>query len=198
MPRKPRHEVAGGVHHVFARGNGRRPIFLDDADHRLYLAMLGRVVARSQWRCLAFCLMENHIHLLVETPKPNLGAGMQQLHGRFAQRFNQRHTRSGHVFQGRYGSVPVRTDEHLWTTVAYIVANPVAAGLCRAPDDWPWSSHRAVLGDEVVPWLDVARLLSFYTSLGGEPVCRYAAHVCEQFGHAPNPISSACNEVPAA
>jgi putative transposase len=105
VPRKPRAELAGGVHHVFARGNGRQLIYLDDADRGSYLAMLARAVAHRQWRCLAYCLMDNHVHLLIETPLPNLGAGMQWLHGRFAQQFNERHGRSGHVFQGRYGSV---------------------------------------------------------------------------------------------
>jgi REP element-mobilizing transposase RayT len=174
MARKPRAELAGGIHHVFARGNGRQPIYLDDVDRISYLAMLARVADDRGWRCLAYCLMDNHLHLLIETATPNLAAGMQWLHGRFAQRFNQRHGRSGHVFQGRYGSVLMKSQAQVWMAIAYIARNPVAAGLCPTPADWPWSSHRAVIGAAAVPWLDHERLLSHYDSLGGrEPSRRY-------------------------
>ena len=110
MARKPRVELAGGVHHVFARGNCRQLIYLNDADRGAYLDLLACVVVRKRWHCLAFCLMDNHVHLLIETPLPNLGAGMQWLHGRFAQGFNRRHRRTGHVFEGRFGSVLVKNE----------------------------------------------------------------------------------------
>ena len=174
VPRSPREEIEDGVHHVYARGNGGREIFLDDADRWRYLAMLGDVVVRMRWRCLAYCLMRNHVHLLVETPAVNLGEGIQRLHGRYAQKFNERHRRSGHVFQGRYGAVRVTSDEQLWTTTRYVALNPVAAGLCERPEDWRWSSHAAVLGGGTPAWLDVARLLSYFAGLGGEPRERYA------------------------
>ena len=174
MARKPRIEMMGGVHHVFARGNDRRTIYLDDADRYEYLRLLGRVVAWKRWRCLSFCLMDNHLHLLVETPMPNLGSGMQWLHGRFAQLFNERHDRSGHVFQGRFGSVPMKGEGHLWTTVGYIAWNPATAGLCPRPADWHWSSHRALCGVESAPeWLDRDRLFEYYSALGGDPQARY-------------------------
>ena len=107
--------------------------------------MLAQAVRRQRWSCLAYCLMHNHIHLLVETPQPNLGAGMQRLHGLYAQTFNKRHKRCGHLFQGRYGGDRVRTDEQLLTAARYIALNPVEAGLCERPDEWPWSSHAGVL-----------------------------------------------------
>ena len=173
VARKPRVELAGGVQHVFARGNGRQDIYLDDVDRHSYLFLLGRVVAKQQWRCLAFCLMDNHVHLLIETPIANLGVGMRSLHGVFAQQFNARHGRSGHLFQGRYGSVLMRSDGQVWTVAAYIARNPVTAGLCARPDDWPWSSHRAIAGGAAMPWLDHERLLSYYDALGGEPHRRY-------------------------
>jgi putative transposase len=173
MARKPRVEKPDGVHHVFARGNGGQLIYLDDADRNSYLAMLARVVVWKRWRCLAYCLMDNHLHLLLETPLPNLGAGMQWLHGRFAQQFNARHRRSGHVFQSRFGSVLVDDEAQLWTVATYIARNPVAAGLCARPVDWAWSSHRAIVGRAAIPWLDSERLLSYYDALGGEPRQRY-------------------------
>ena len=176
MPRKPRAEVAGGVHHVFARGIDRRAIYADDADRRKYLAIMGRVVQWKGWRCLAYCLMPNHVHLMLETPRPNLGSGMQYLHGTYADEFNKRHGRCGHVFQGRYGSVLITTDEQLWHVAAYIALNPVAAGLCGRPEEWPWSSHKATIGERARHgWLDVARLLSHFEGLGGDPRRRYAA-----------------------
>jgi putative transposase len=179
MARQPRVEMADGVHHVFARGNGRQTIYLDDADRSAYLDLLARVVVWKRWRCLAYCLMENHVHLLIETPQPNLGSGMQWLHGRFAHQFNLRHGRSGHVFQGRFGSVLMRSDAQLWTAAGYIARNPVAAGLCDNPADWPWSSHSAVVDDAPVPWLNRGRLLSYFDALGGEP-CRHYREVVER------------------
>jgi putative transposase len=168
--------MAGGIHHVFARGNRRHDIYLDDADYRRYLAKLGRVIRLRRWRCLAYCLMPNHVHLLVETPQANLGAGMQHLHGDYAQTFNERHRRCGHVFQGRYGSVLIQTDEQLWHVAAYIALNPVTAGLCGRPEEWAWSSHGSTLaGRARHPWLDVGRLLSHFDGLGGDPRQRYAA-----------------------
>jgi putative transposase len=176
VPRRPRPEIEGGVHHVFARGNDRRAIYLDDLDRRIYLAILGRVTRQRRWRCLAYCLMPNHLHLLLETPHANLGAGMQQLQGGYAQAFNRRHERVGHVFQGRYGSVHITTDEQLWATAAYVALNPVTAGLCERPEQWRWSSHASTLnGRTGHRWLDAARLLSHFEGLGGEPRERYAA-----------------------
>ena len=161
------------MHHVFARGNRRHDIYLEDVDRRIYLALLAAVVARQRWRLLAYCLMHNHMHLLVETPEPNLGRGMQQLHGEYAQTFNRRHARTGHLFQGRFASIPVRTDGQLWMTVGYIALNPVEAGLCDDPEDWPWASHAAVVGGAPPRWLDAARLLSYLAGGGGDPRRRY-------------------------
>jgi putative transposase len=173
MARKPRVEMADGVHHVFARGNGRQLIYLDDVDRRAYLALLARVVKWKRWRCLSFCLMDNHLHLLIETPSPNLGEGMKWLHGIYALRFNRRHARTGHVFEGRFGSKLMKDDVQLWTTASYIARNPVAAGLCAQPVDWAWSSHAAIDDRAEIPWVAHERLIEFYDALGGERSRRY-------------------------
>ena len=121
----------------------------------------------KRWRCLAYCLMDNHVHLLIETPEANLGSGMQWLHGFYAQAYNERHGRVGHVFQGRYGAVRITSDEQLWTVAAYIANNPVEGGLCARPEDWPWSSHAAaILGRPSPDWLDVERL----RTMGSDPL----------------------------
>ena len=151
---------------------------MDDIDRRRYLALLEHVVGVKRWRCLSYCLMGNHIHLMVETPEPNLGKGMQVLHGDFARDINIRHGRSGHVFQGRFGSKRLRTEAHLWTTAAYIAANPVEAGMCDTPEAWHWGSHRMAAAAGPAPlWLDSARLHELFESLGGDPRERYCEMV---------------------
>ncbi len=89
--------------------------------------------------------MTNHVHLLVKTIEPTLGAGMQELHGRYAQKFNCRHERRGHLFQSRYGSTRIEDDAQMHAVTRYIARNPVEAGLCAKPGDWPWTDYRAAL-----------------------------------------------------
>jgi REP element-mobilizing transposase RayT len=173
MPRKPREEREDGIHHVWARGNNRQEIFLDDGDRGLYLTLLERVTGRMRWRCLAYCLMDNHLHLLVQTPEPNLSCGMQRLQGVFAQSVNARHQSVGHIFQGRFGNKLMETDEQLWTTARYIARNPVEAGLCEIAADWKWSSHRGMLDGTAPRWVDRHRLLSFFAVAGGDPQTVY-------------------------
>jgi REP element-mobilizing transposase RayT len=173
VARKPRNETAPGIHHVFARGNNREAIFRRDADRRVYLRLLAQTVARTRWRCLAFCLMSNHVHLVIETREPNLGKGMQYLHGQYARLFNNSHRRSGHLFQGRYGSVSVESDAQLFAVVRYVAMNPVEATLCQLPGDYPWSSCRSVLTAEGLPYVDTERLLSYFEGLGGDGRRRY-------------------------
>jgi putative transposase len=170
VPRSPRQELAGAIHHVYARGNRQQRIFLDDSDRLTYLRMLGVAVCQHTWRCLAYCLMENHVHLIIETPDPNLGVGMQRFHGAYARVFNDRHDCSGHLFQGRYGAKIIRTDRQLWATVRYVAFNPVGAGLCASADQWRWGSCCG----QAPPWLDHARLLQYLAANGGDPRRRYA------------------------
>ena len=125
MARPLRIEYPGAVYHVTSRGNARKKIFLDDIDRDEFLATLGWVVERFGWGCHAYCLMDNHFHLLIETPKPNLSLGMRQLNGVYTQRFNRRHKRVGHLFQGRFKAILVERDSYLLELARYIVLNPV-------------------------------------------------------------------------
>jgi putative transposase len=143
MARSLRVQVAGGFFHVTARGNRRQLIFLDDIDFERFLAILAAVAARYGWRIHAYCLMPNHYHVLVETPEPNLSAGLHRLNFLYAQSFNRRHDVDGHLFQGRFHSVLVEREEHLLALTRYIVLNPVRAALCSHPQRWRWSSYRA-------------------------------------------------------
>jgi putative transposase len=159
MPRKLREEESGAIRHVFARGVNRQRIFVDEQDYDRYLRLLASAVKRQRWYCMSYCLMPNHVHLLIETPEPNLGAGMQWLHGLYGQSFNERHQRVGHLFQDRYRSEPIIDDAQFLTVVGYIALNPVAASLCELPEDWRWSSHRATLSRRAPSWLAADRLM---------------------------------------
>jgi REP element-mobilizing transposase RayT len=108
MARPLRLEFPGAVYHLTARGNARQRIFDDDGDRRRFLDLFGCEVQQQGWRCYAYCLMDNHYHLLIETPEGNLVAGMRRLNGAYTQTFNRRHQRVGHLFQGRYKSIVVQ------------------------------------------------------------------------------------------
>ena len=115
MTRPLRLEFAGALYHITARGDRREEIYLDDEDRTRFLTLLGEVCQRFNWTTQAYCLMTNHYHLVIETPDANLSAGMRQLNGVYTQRFNRRHRRVGHVFQGRYHAVIVQKEATCWS-----------------------------------------------------------------------------------
>jgi len=161
MARPLRIEFEGALYHITSRGNAGRKIFSGNVDRRLLLTFLARAVKRYRWICHAYCLMDNHYHLLIETPCANLSRGMQYLNSGYTQAFNRRHRRSGHVLKGRFKSVLVEREAHLLELARYIVLNPVRAGMVDAPDAWPWSSYRAAAGHVECPeWLNVSWILS--------------------------------------
>jgi REP element-mobilizing transposase RayT len=177
MPRRPRPLAAGAVYHVTARGVRGLPIFRDDADRRAFIALLDRTIGRHGWHSLSWCLMSNHVHLLVRTPGPDLSMGMQSLLGDYARRFNHRHDTFGHLFQGRFGSVLIRTDSQLLVAARYIALNPVKAGICDDPAAYCWSSHRATLGLVPPVALTTDALLGHFGADGGAALERYADFV---------------------
>ncbi len=161
MARPLRIEFAGAHYHLTARGDRREDIFVDDVDRKAFLGLLGEVCRRFEWTIHSWCLMTNHYHLVARTAHPNLARGMRQLNGVYTQRFNRRHGRAGHVFQGRYTAIVVQEDAYLMELCRYVVLNPVRAGMVRQPGAWPWSSHRAMIGRSPAPaWLDADGLLS--------------------------------------
>ena len=151
MARPLRIEYDGALYHVTSRGNERKPIFKDDADRTLFLAILSQVTERFHWLCHAYCLMDNHYHLVIETPDGNLSKGMRQLNGVYTQAFNRRHHRVGHLFQGRFKGILVQKDSHFLEVCRYVVLNPVRAKAVSSPRDWTWSSYRATAGLGTVP-----------------------------------------------
>jgi len=195
MARPLRLEFAGALYHITSRGDRREDIFEDDADRADFLSVLGDVCAQHNWVCHAYCLMSNHYHLLVETPDGNLSKGMRQLNGVYTQHFNRRHSRVGHVFQGRYKAILVDKDDYLLELARYIVLNPVRAQMVRSAKDWGWSSYRATAGQAESPeWLQTDWLLAAFGSRKGKAMEAYRRFVAEGKNQ-PSPWQGLRNQV---
>ena len=155
MPRAARIIIPGVAHHVTQRGNRQQKIFFSDDDRRAYVEILAAALKRSDTRCLAWCLMDNHIHLmLVPEHSDGLRATLSSTHTTYAQRINQREKMTGHLFQGRYASFAM-DDRHMMVAARYIENNPVAAGIVKSAEDWRWSSARAHIDqrdDRLTDW----------------------------------------------
>ncbi len=153
MARKPRLHVPGGLYHVILRGNARQDVFFSPGDRHVYYELLAEGVARFGYRVHAFCLMSNHVHLALQAGDLALSAGMQNLSFRYTRYLNTRLKRVGHVFQGRFKAFLVDQDRYGLALVRYIHLNPLRARMVRDPLAYPYSSHRAYLGREALPWL---------------------------------------------
>jgi REP element-mobilizing transposase RayT len=166
MARKLRLQYPGAIYHLMSRGDHKEPVFLDDADRRLFLSTLTEACAKTDWQVHAYCLMNNHFHLVVETPKANLADGMKWLLGTYTSRFNRRHQLVGHLFSGRYKSLPVDNsgNGYFKTVCDYVHLNPVRARLLQPGEPlqaFGWSSYGEYLSRPGLrpPWLRVERLL---------------------------------------
>lgn len=147
MPRVARVVVPDLPHHATQRGNNRHDVFFTDDDRRFYLDVLDRTARSNRVAVLAFCLMTNHVHLIVVPPDAEaLDRVMGQAHWRHAQTINRLHGRSGHLWQGRYFSCPL-DDEHLLAAVRYVERNPVRARMVRVAEEYAWSSAKLHCGD---------------------------------------------------
>jgi REP-associated tyrosine transposase len=165
--RKPRTEVPGGIYHVIARRVDRWPLFVDDEDYERYVALLAKSVDLFNWLCLSFCLMPNHVHLLIEIREPNLAKGMHRLQGMYVRWFNDRHGREGRLFEHRYRAELVDDDLYFTNVAGYIALNPVKAMLCRRPEEWRWSSRGIVSTGRCPSWLADVELLSRLEEISG-------------------------------
>jgi REP element-mobilizing transposase RayT len=179
MTRPLRLEFEDAIYHVTARGNRREPIFQDDSDRRMLLGIVGQALERFDATTYAYCLMENHYHFVLRTRQPNLSRLMRHINGVYTQAFNRRHMQVGHLFQGRFKALLVDKDAYFLEVCRYVDLNPVRAGIVARPGDWPWSSHRAHVGQAPTPdWLDSTALhgqLSPKPELGARSYARFVA-----------------------
>ena len=140
MPRIPRSQLDDGFFHATARAIRGAFLFENDLDRIDFMQLLATTIRLHEWRCHAHCLMGTHYHLVLETSREQLSEGMRRLNGDYARRFNKRHSARGHLFEERFSSWVIADEQHLHATLAYVRDNPVRAGLCERPEDWPWSA----------------------------------------------------------
>ncbi|HEY6093541.1 MAG TPA: transposase [Gallionellaceae bacterium] len=195
MARPIRLEYAGAIYHVTSRGEGGADVFLDDADRERFLEVLGEVVARFGWICHAYCLMNNHYHLVIETPDANLARGMRQLNGVYTQRFNHIHNSGGNLFQGRYKAILVERQSYLLELVRHVVLNPLRLKAVRNLSRYPWSSYPATAGEKrTPPWLHTQWILEQFGRTASVAQRRYAEFVAAG-ADAPSPLLNVRSQI---
>jgi REP element-mobilizing transposase RayT len=186
MARKPRIHFPGAVYHVILRGNAGHPVFFDDADRYRFYLYLQYAVEKFGCRIHSFCLMTNHIHLVVQTDAISLSRIMQNISLRYTKWItkwiNYTQNRMGHLFQGRYKALLLDADRYLMELVRYIHLNPVRAGMVVAPDEYQWSGHAAYLGRENLTWLTTEWVLSLFSRKSEDARARYAQFVADGMG----------------
>jgi len=180
MARALRLEGEGAVYHVIVRGNERKAVFRDDEDRQVYLKRLAKCRERYGFRLLAFCLMGNHVHLAIERGATRLSRVMLTLQSAYAQSFNRRHGRVGHLFQGRYKAFVVEKDRYLLALVRYIHENPVKAGLAAAANEYEWSSDRYYRRGKGPEWLDLDVVLPLFGRGRKVAVAKYRRFMSEK------------------
>jgi putative transposase len=154
MPQPPR-DTAPGLRHVWVNATGNERYYVDNDDRVSWIRLLTKVLDHFDWRCLAFCQLSTHVHLIVSVPDTSLPLGMKQLNMAYSRDFNARHDRVGQFVRRRYGSRRIDDGRDLVATYAYVVLNPVVAGLCPRPEDWRWSSYGSTIGlSEDFPFVD--------------------------------------------
>lgn len=195
MARPIRLEFSGAIYHVTTRGNGGEDVFLDDEDRLLFLTVLGEVVSRSGWIVHAYVLMNNHYHLMIETPNGNLSRGMRQLNGVYTQRFNSLHGSGGRVFQGRFKAILVEPNGTLLDLCRYIVLNPLRLKAVKNISRYRWSSYRATAGEIQAPsWLKTEWVLGHFGRSSAVAQRKYAEFV-EAGIKLPSPLAKVKSQV---
>lgn len=183
MTRPLRLKIPGGLYHIYARGIDRRDIFRENSDREKFLKILENSIKISNWKCYAYCLMNNHYHILIESSDGNTSRGMHHLNGVYAQYFNWKHDRTGHLFQGRFRAILVDRENYFLELCRYIVLNPVRAGIVHSPEEYHWSSFRATAGlDKAITCIDRKEILSKFTDEDPSKVsagATYSRFVCD-------------------
>ncbi|MBI5050291.1 MAG: transposase, partial [Nitrospirae bacterium] len=191
MARQLRIEFNGAFYHITSRGNLRDKIFYDDKDRERFLEILKRTKERYGYLIHAYGLMDNHYHLLMETPKANISQIMQNINTSYTVYINKKYRRSGHLMQGRFKGIIVDKDEYLVTLSKYIHLNPVRAKIVQCPEDYRWTSYRAYIDKtEKAPLVDTADTLSYFSSKKGKAASAYKAFVESEIGRGENPFKN--------
>jgi len=190
MARPVRVELAGGLYHVIVRGNERRAVFRDDADRTRYLERLAHYREKFGFHLLAFCLLDNHVHLAIEAGKVPLSKIMAGVQSSYTQYFNRRHDRVGHLFQGRYKAFLVEEDPYALVLVRYIHENPVKARVVERPEQHVWSSDRYYRRGRGPEWLDLDRVLRMLGSRRSASVRAYRRLMREEVEEAYEDVPS--------
>lgn len=173
MARNVRLNIPGAFYHVMLRGNGKKQIFFTNGDYNRFCFLLQEGVERFGHRIHAFCLMPNHVHLLVQACEIPISKAMHNAAFRFAQYLNIRTQTVGHQFQGRFKSILVDEDEYLLHLLKYIHMNPVKANMVEKPEDYYWSSHRCYCNNERIPWIEKLYSLSLFSDELEEATIQY-------------------------
>lgn len=196
MTRPLRLEFPGALFHVTCRGNAKQAIFWDDADRTEFLCLLGRCVKRFDWILPAYALMLNHFHFLIQLRIETLSRGLHWLNGEYASYFNERHGRVGHVFQGRPHAPLIDEQTYFLEVLRYVVLNPVRAHIVATPEEYEWSSHRAVIGKAPVPdWLATDDVLAHFASDRDIATARYRCFVDAGIGLERTPWSDLVGQI---
>jgi len=182
MPRKPRIEVAGGLYHVITRGNNRRKIFRSRDDYLKFTDFVQQQKSKLPFYLYAYCLMPNHVHLLMEMRDDFVSRIMQRILTSYSQYHNRKYNKVGHVFQGRYKSILCQTDQYLGELVRYIHLNPVRAKIVRRPEDFEYSGHRAYLGLDRTGLVDAELVLRHFGTTKKRAVESYIRFVQASLG----------------
>ena len=182
MPRQARLDVPGALHHIMIRGMDKSKIFKDDQDKTRFLERLGQNVEEGNSSVYAWVLMDNHVHILFKSGKDGISTVMRKLLTWYAQYFNRRHGRTGHLFENRYKSILCEEDNYLIALIRYIHLNPVRAKLVQSLeqlDRYSWSGHRSIIGKTAYPWMDTNRILSQFGSIPRKAINEYCRFMQE-------------------
>lgn len=163
MARKPRIEYEGAFYHVITRGNQRQKIFTDEKDYSKYFEILARYKSQYKYRLYAYVLMNNHVHLLIETKDIPLSKIQQGINQSYTIYFNKKYNTVGHLFQGRYKAILCDKEAYLLSLIKYIHLNPVSAGTVKEPDEYRWSSHINYTGREKGGIIDIDQVLRMFS-----------------------------------
>lgn len=186
MPRRPRLHVPGAHYHVTLRGNHREPLFDTPADRLALNALVGDALDRYGARIHAFCWMTNHIHALIQVADRPLGAVVQRIARGYSRHRHRLLGTTGHLFERRYQARLIDADAYFVVLLRYIHRNPVAAGIVRDPGAYPWSSHRAYLGSDSLPWLTTGFGLSFFGPVEANARAVYRRYVLDEGDDGPD------------